>query len=474
MVKLIKKYWLFLLIVLQPILDIVAYFQYDSKIGTMAGYIRLVFMVLIVFYALYKTPKKKSLFLLMAVVGVYCILHVINGFRVGYGSLVQDVSYMAKVLQAPVLGIAFCYLINEEDQKQQVVNGLVVNFFVILATTLIAHMTGTGDYTYKIYNVGMMGWFANANAQSIIIVTLVPFVLYWILGKRNAVLSVVIPLSTVFLLIANGTKAAYLSVFIIFGGFIAFYLMKILFKKQESKKEYISLIVFFAIIVIGSFAVYPMTPRHTVDVTANGVRDEENKDIDEKKSEITGNLTLEEILKDPQKKKELIEFYEPELSPILVEKFGAEAVLKEYGWAPDSYTLADVRLQKRMCAKLLWEKEDFLTRLVGMEFTQMKEFDLENDYSAIYYYYGYLGMGLYIVFLAYFAILMVVTLLKNWKESFTIFNFVLFIVYVLQIGLAQFSGAILRRPNASIYLALVAALIFYQCKKINAPIDKRD
>lgn len=38
-------------------------------------------------------------------------------------------------------------------------------------------------------------------------------------------------------------------------------------------------------------------------------------------------------------------------------------------------------------------------------------------------------------------------------------------VYVLQLGLAQFSGAILRRPNASIYLALVVALIFYQCQK---------
>ena len=38
----------------------------------------------------------------------------------------------------------------------------------------------------------------------------------------------------------------------------------------------------------------------------------------------------------------------------------------------------------------------------------------------------------------------------------------LLLCLVLQIGLAQFSGAILRRPNVSVYLALVLAVIHYQ------------
>jgi hypothetical protein len=32
----------------------------------------------------------------------------------------------------------------------------------------------------------------------------------------------------------------------------------------------------------------------------------------------------------------------------------------------------------------------------------------------------------------------------------------------LQLGLAQFSGALVRRPNVSIYFALILALIWYQ------------
>lgn len=57
-------------------------------------------------------------------------------------------------------------------------------------------------------------------------------------------------------------------------------------------------------------------------------------------------------------------------------------------------------------------------------------------------------------------------MIKNFKGSFFFFNFILAVTYVLQLGLAQFSGAILRRPNASIYMSLIIALIFYQCGKI--------
>lgn len=226
-----------MLIVLQPILDIVAYFQYDSKIGTIAGYIRLLLMVIIVFYALYKIPKKRNFLILMGIIGIYCILHIANGFRVGYLSLAEDVSYMAKVLQMPVLGIAFCYLFKNNSHKKQIINAFVVNFFVIIGTTLIAHLTGTGEYTYKIYKVGYMGWFANANSQSIIIVTLVPFVLYWISRKKNIFLSFITAILSCLVLIANGTKAAYLSIFIILGGLIFFYLLDYLLVREKCVKK---------------------------------------------------------------------------------------------------------------------------------------------------------------------------------------------------------------------------------------------
>ena len=470
MKELMRKYWLFLLIILQPVLDMIAYFQYDSKIGTMAGYIRLVFMVVVVFYALYKTPKKKSYLLLISIIAIYCLLHIANGFRVGYVSLVQDVSYMAKVVHMPVMGIAFCYLLEDDSDKGQIIRGFVYNFVVIVTTTILAYITGTGDFTYKAEKVGMMGWFANANAQSIILVTLVPFVLYWVLRKKKTIFSILTMVFVNVVLLANGTKAAYLSVFLIFGGLIVFYLVDYFITKEKEyrkkKRPYLVICFVLMVLMVGSVLVYPMTPRYVVDMTATGAREDENEKIEKKKEEIVGGRTLEEIVADPQLRAELVSFYESDLSPILVEKFGAERVLEAYGWMPDSYTIADVRLQKRMCAQLMWEDQDLLTKITGMEFTHMQEFDLENDYAAILYYYGYLGMGLYVIFLAYFVVIVLCALVKRWKYAFNDFNFMLFLVYILQLGLAQFSGAILRRPNASIYLALVVALIFYQCRTI--------
>lgn len=112
-----KKNWLFALIVIQPILDIIAYLQYDSKIGTMAGYIRLAFMCIIVCYAWVKNIKNVKYYVLIGIVGIYCLLHIINGFRVGYLNLIEDVSYMAKVVQMPLLAISFCFILKDSFIK---------------------------------------------------------------------------------------------------------------------------------------------------------------------------------------------------------------------------------------------------------------------------------------------------------------------------------------------------------------------
>ena len=53
-------------------------------------------------------------------------------------------------------------------------------------------------------------------------------------------------------------------------------------------------------------------------------------------------------------------------------------------------------------------------------------------------------------------------LLVLWRDSFktiTLEQFCCFLVFILVIGLAHFSGATLRRPNVSIWLSLILALM---------------
>ncbi len=129
--------------------------------------------------------------------------------------------------------------------------------------------------------------------------------------------------------------------------------------------------------------------------------------------------------------------------------------------------ITDVRKTKRLNASLIWNECDTLTKLVGFEYTNVENpkgdiLDLENDYSAIFYYYGYVGFGLYVLFLAYFILLILKTVITNFKEAVNPYHFALLITYLLQIASAQFSGAILRRPNVSIYMSIIMGLIYYQ------------
>ena len=75
----IKMNWIYLLIVIQPILDVLAYFQYDSAIGTLAGYIRLCFLIVFPILVLWEIKNKKKFIALMGIIAIYCLLHVING-----------------------------------------------------------------------------------------------------------------------------------------------------------------------------------------------------------------------------------------------------------------------------------------------------------------------------------------------------------------------------------------------------------
>ncbi len=472
--KWIGKYWLLLLIILQPFLDIVAYFQYDSTIGTMSGYIRLLFMIIIPLYAFLTTKRKKKLLILMGIIGCYCVLHVGNGILHGDNGIFQDISYLLKVIQMPVLGISFCYLFKNEKYKKQILVGFTVNFLIISLVMLIASISGTGLYTYDEYKIGYRGWFANANAQSIIIVTLIPFFIYEVIQSKRKVLILLALIISQIVLLANGTKAAYLSLFIIMIGIALYFIIICIMERQRNKKT----LVLFVVVPLGlsiiSMVVYPITPRYKMDTYAEGKRTEENVKLNEKKSKLgDGNMSLEEILADPEKKAALIECYRDELDKNLVKQFGVEVVLEAYGWWPDSYMLADVRMKKRINARLVWDESDIVTKIVGINFEKLSKNDLENDYAAIYYYYGYLGFCLYILFLLYFLLLVLKTAFRHFKKSFSLFNYILIMTYILQIGLAQFSGAILRRPNASIYMSIVIALIYYQCKNVNLKKDEQ-
>ena len=141
--------------------------------------------------------------------------------------------------------------------------------------------------------------------------------------------------------------------------------------------------------------------------------------------------------------------------------------------------LTTMRQMKRYFAEMAFEDATTMERLFGYEYITLivdyerttsdgrvvhsqEIFDLENDFPSVFYFSGYVGFAIYMLFLAYFLGLMLVSLITRFKKTMTVENGALAITFGMMIGASQFSGNVLRRPNVSIYMSVILAYIYYQ------------
>ena len=93
------------------------------------------------------------------------------------------------------------------------------------------------------------------------------------------------------------------------------------------------------------------------------------------------------------------------------------------------------------------------------------EMDVENDFHGIYYLLGIVGLVLMIAFLLYFGLRGLIAVFRNRKRYFNLDMVGFAIAYGSAIGHAYFTVSVLRRNNASVYLAMVLAALWYLSQK---------
>lgn len=459
--------WLFCLIAVQPLLDFLAYWNQHS-VATAAGYIRLALMVILPLVLLFRLKEKKSFVLGMAGIGAYCALHVLNCLRLGYMDPFFDIAYLAKVAQMPVLAVCFVFSLRDEGTKRQAIRGIWAAAVLVVLGFAAAVLTGTSTVTYA-EGFGLSGWVIKDNrcANSIIYVTLSVFAIYAAVRSEKLAVTAAIPAVVMAMNIINGTKACYLGLFAILLGFAAFLLLEkpVLGKKLRGR----TIAVLLAAVLL-SAAIYPYSPRAKETAAQASVSSAQQGEIEVAAQALGYDLSamsLEEILAEPELMDIFAYYYSKYMTsaiPDLFDRFGYEPVIRYFKASTDVVRLIDARQIKLCYSYLVWQQSDTLTKFLGFEVTNIAGGirDLENDWPALLYYFGILGLALYAGFVLYFLWLVLKRLIWDFKGSFTDFNFSLLLCLLLQIGLAQLSGAILRRPNVSIYMAVVLALIYYQ------------
>lgn len=175
----------------------------------------------------------------------------------------------------------------------------------------------------------------------------------------------------------------------------------------------------------------------------------------------------------------------------IYDRFGVYNVMDAYDYTSESTILSDSRVRKSMFAKLMWEEKDFATHLLGFEYQDMiyegTIYDLENDFPAVFYFCGYIGFTLYMLFLALFAVMILKAFFQDvasaWKSQeekprrlplrslcafgggvqrfLTVEMGAVGMTFLLAAIAAQVSGNVLRRPNVTVYFAVAAAYLCY-------------
>ena len=466
----LKENWIILLVVAQPLLDVLAFWT-ASESGTAAGYIRLGVMVVICLWLLVRERKNRRFLIGIFIIALVFGLHVVNGFRVGYRDFTGDLNYAVKVAYMPVMMVCFCCLIKDDAKKKLIIKGLMINAFIEASLIVISYVTGTYTTTYG-PGLGISGWVIENNrcCHSDILSALCIFMGLLAVTSERPVLNIGLPIAITAIFLTNGTQACYLSLFAVMVGYPVFLLVRSKIKKEALTKSQRLVSITMACMFAFSIIIYPCTPRCKMEEIERSFYNDTQEKFEQKMYALGYDLyemTPQEKMDNPEVHQCLVDYYKPFMYsgvPSMMEKFDIDRIIWKYNTTHDATVLGDNREMKQVYASLLFEDCDVLTRFTGFEFATIGQdltADLENDWYAIFFYYGYIGFAAYVFMVLYMLYRIFRLLRSDFRASLTDANFALLLCFCIQLGLGYFSGATMRRPNASIYLALVTALIYF-------------
>lgn len=181
-----------------------------------------------------------------------------------------------------------------------------------------------------------------------------------------------------------------------------------------------------------------------------------------------------------ENKEKLDKLYYSFLYPV-VTTFGYDRVEAAYDYTTDASVLGNWRIEKLTFCSLMLEDGTIWQRLFGMNVMNYRayvtdwlynsktdrwesgylEMDVENDFHGIYFLLGIVSLVLMIAFLLYFGLRGILAVVRDRKRCFNLDMVGFAIAYGAALGHAYFTVSVLRRNNASVYLAMVLAAIWY-------------
>ncbi len=463
------------LLLLQPLLDVLSYFMRGWGSTAITTALRFALLVLVSLYGFAVSNKKQMYLALYGVILGFWFLHALNCFRAGYADILGDAAEYMKLVQYPLWTAAFLtFFRNRQGLDMRVIGVLAADFAIILMVVGLSFITGHPVYTYNFperdVQIGFLGWFGVANAQSAIVSLLTPALLLWGLRTERLWVFCLCTAAGAGLLYFTGTKLTFYTAILVCGAYIV-----LIFLSGRPRLFCLPLLAALVLLLVFR-GVSPAEQRQQVSATSFSV-------YQEKIDGIVGDTEVNDGDVSPQALEKIKAVYTEvyggkgvygeTLLGDLIDRFGLDRVLEEYNYTLDPHILNNTRDKKLKAMNMVWEEQDFLTHLLGMEYAGAMigghNYDPENDFPALLYFTGYLGTALYGAFLVWIAVGAVLAFFRHFPSLLTPEFGMAAMIFALSLGAAQLAGQFLRKPNVTVYFSLASALLVYWGEEAQSP-----
>lgn len=448
-----------MLFIIQPIMDILSFWM--DKLGMSNTLTLALRMLVLLCFALTGFLASRKKWVYFAFVGACAVLvagHWYACTRVGYLKPFADLTNFVRVIQMPLFAICFISCLKRNRRCYRALEkGCIINFWLITVSVALALITGTSAPTYEESGFGIIGWFATTNAQSAVLSILVPIVVTLSYRKRSFPLFVLTAAVGFLELYLLGTRLAFLTIAITTFGL----LLTAILTKNLSKKYFVVLFLLLAA-AVGTFKLSPMY--------ANQTRYQQAMNSKQADANVMMARVAEKEGLDPNKKTSLKERI-PRLRVIyryynqqLCKRFNVYRVMEAYDYTSRISDMTAVRRKKIIFCELLMREHPPVSRAFGMELERMSfhdfTYDVENDFHGVYFLYGWVGLGMILLFLFWFLYRIFRALLKNFRQYYTIEAAAIGMALAIALVYAYCTAGVLRRPNSSFYLSMLLAAVY--------------
>lgn len=469
-------------IILHPILDVLSYFLSEYGDNTISTLARFAFLLAISLVGFMVSDQKRHYYIIYGVIGIFWLLHCLNCYRIGYQSVVADTSNYLRIVSLPIYTLSLVTFFKEGKRiRKSICIGFAVNLALIILFTAIPWLSGHPVYTYEApLEIGVMGWFGVRSAQSAIIALITPISILFAYRTKNDLFYLLTVTLTMLLLFMTGTKLTYYSILLICAALI--FLFWINHKNKSASLRYILPLALILVLSVVFKSYSPTSQRDMRTATAQGnyqglveasVKGSDTNSIGSSGARGSSKpRPLERYEEVERGRKVLFGVYTDKkvygtIYKDINDRFGVYNVMDIFDNTTETSILSDSRERKLYFAKLVWTEKDTLTHLLGFEYSDMihraTNYDLENDFPAVYYFCGYIGFFFYMLYFVYFFFIVIRAFTRNLLGFLTVEVGIVGISFILALGAAQISGNVLRRPNVTGYFALIAAYLFDLC-----------